>query len=137
MTEETRTNLGLVSLTEAPLRPYTTPVPNEGHVYHYQFVKEGLGKWIKWSDELKKSPASDIPKDAQFNEIIVPTVDTIRYTKLMTLLVTHQKPCLFVGPTGTGKSVYIIVSLQVVSIVDWPSVALSVSRHFDNMHLLS
>ena len=113
MTDETRTNLGLVDLTEAPTRPYTVPIPKDGLVYHYQFAKEGVGKWTKWSDELKASPASEIPRDAQFNEIIVPTVDTVRYTQLMKLLVSHQKACLFVGPTGTGKSVYIIVSLKI------------------------
>jgi len=108
MTEETRTSLNCASLTEPPLRPFISPVPRDGCVYDYELVKEGVGRWVKWAESLRDVPP--ILHDAQYSEIIVPTVDTVRYTHLMQLLVTHQRACLFVGPTGTGKSVYIIVS---------------------------
>jgi len=109
MTEDTRINLNLPGLTEPPLRPYLNPIPPDGDIYDYELVKEGLGRWVKWSESLLDVPA--IPRDALYSEIIVPTVDTVRYTRLMQLLVTHHKACLFVGPTGTGKSLYITVSL--------------------------
>ena len=94
-----------------PEKPFPVPFPDEGEIYDYEFVKEGLGRWALWSEKLVDVPA--IPKDAQFNSIIIPTVDTIRSTYLMDLCIKHQKPCLFVGPTGTGKSVYVQVRTYV------------------------
>lgn len=91
-----------------PKKPFPVPFPDNGNIYDYHFIKEGLGKWVAWQEALVDVPA--IPNDALFNTIIIPTVDTVRYTYLMDILVKHGKPCLFVGHTGTGKSVYIQVN---------------------------
>ncbi|CAL8240697.1 unnamed protein product [Merluccius merluccius] len=106
LSEDTRVRHGILASVEPPAKQLTVPLPDEGTLYQYRFVKEGPGRWELWTDELKAAPA--ICKDMQFNEIIVPTENTVRYMALMELLVTHQKPTIFIGPTGTGKSVYII-----------------------------
>lgn len=81
------------------------PFPHDGRIFDYRFERDGYGKWVNWAED--KSLLQTIPKDATFSEIIVPTSDTVRYTYLMDLFVRHGKNSLFVGPTGTGKSIYI------------------------------
>ncbi|XP_060945031.1 dynein axonemal heavy chain 7 [Limanda limanda] len=105
LSEDTQARHGILAPVEAPRKQLKVPLPTEGTVYQYRFIKEGPGRWELWTDELKTAPP--ICKAAQFNEIIVPTENTVRCMALMELLVTHQRPTIFIGPTGTGKSVYI------------------------------
>ncbi|KAM9385734.1 dynein axonemal heavy chain 7 [Pholidichthys leucotaenia] len=105
LSKETSARHGILASVDAPSKQLTVPLPTEGSVYQYRFIKEGPGRWELWTDKLKIAPP--IGKEMQFNEIIVPTENTVRYMALMELLVTHQKPTIFIGPTGTGKSVYI------------------------------
>uniref|UniRef100_A0A5F8GEA1 Dynein axonemal heavy chain 12 n=1 Tax=Monodelphis domestica TaxID=13616 RepID=A0A5F8GEA1_MONDO len=63
------------------------------------------GRWVPWNELIKTGTYGD--KKIKIQEIIVPTMDTIRYTFLMDLCLRNEKPILFVGPTGTGKSVYV------------------------------
>ncbi len=77
-------------------------------MYGFTFDKSKF-KWVPWGDLLDPTP---IPADAEYTNIIVPTVDTVRYTFLIDQLVRSNKHCLLVGPTGTGKTAYIKKHLQ-------------------------
>jgi len=83
-------------------------VPYEGILYDYKYDSEN-DNWIRWIDTIEKEPT--IPDNAEFSSIIIPTKDTARYLYLMDLLITNNTPLLIVGPTGTGKSKYIINKL--------------------------
>ncbi|XP_037539995.1 dynein heavy chain 12, axonemal [Nematolebias whitei] len=81
------------------------PLDEKGQVYDYFYEFKGKGKWIHWNEEIQNINLGD--KNTKVQEIIVPTIDTVRYTYLMDLCINHGVPPLFVGPTGTGKSVYV------------------------------
>ena len=72
-------------------------------VFDYFFDLES-SEWRTWTAVMDTSP---IPTSSQYRTIIVPTVDTVRYTYLMQKNIEARLPMLLVGETGTGKSVYL------------------------------
>ncbi|XP_029975539.1 dynein heavy chain 12, axonemal [Salarias fasciatus] len=81
------------------------PMDEKGLVYDYFYEFNRRGKWIHWNESIQNVSLGD--KNTKVQEIIVPTIDTVRYSYLMDLCITYGVPPLFVGTTGTGKSVYV------------------------------
>jgi dynein heavy chain len=76
----------------------------EGSIYDYMFDTNNGGSFKLWIETLSSNYI--IPPKTKYDDILVPTIDTARYRFLTKLLASHQKHVLFVGPTGTGKSLY-------------------------------
>lgn len=68
----------------------------EGTLYDVSFDKANC-QWQHW---MAGVGATAISESVAFNNIIVPTIDTVRYSHLLNLLATHGKHVMFVGPTG-------------------------------------
>ena len=73
---------------------------------HNYFIEHHI--WRLWKDLLEKMD-KEIQFDPaqQFHEIVVPTTETLHYSFLLNLMVKNGIPSVFVGPTGTGKTLYI------------------------------
>jgi dynein heavy chain len=85
--------------------PFILEIPTEGLVYDYvYYTKEIIDVWRLWTQLI---PPLNIPKECGFNDILIQTKDTMRYSHLMDLMISNDVPMLLVGPTGTGKSKYI------------------------------
>ncbi|TPX59753.1 hypothetical protein SpCBS45565_g07659 [Spizellomyces sp. 'palustris'] len=82
-------------------RPLGTPFPDNGLVYDYIFDQE-QSIWIDW---MSFAPEFQMNPKLNPSEVIVPTIDTIRNTYLLHLLLHHGCHVLTTGPTGTGKTV--------------------------------
>jgi len=96
-------------LPEADKRPvYRGKImpDDDGALLHDFMLDVDAGKWVPWADTITADDRHIAPGSA-FASIIVPTPDSARYTWLLDSSVRMDYPALFVGPTGTGKSVYI------------------------------
>eukprot|EP01022_Parablepharisma_sp_SALTPOND_P021165 TRINITY_DN4086_c0_g1_i1.p1 TRINITY_DN4086_c0_g1~~TRINITY_DN4086_c0_g1_i1.p1 ORF type:complete len:4151 (+),score=615.43 TRINITY_DN4086_c0_g1_i1:13469-25921(+) len=66
------------------------------------FYDRKHNQWTPWS---LPDTFSTLPKETLFHDLIVPTPESERMSSLLRLLVTNQKHLLFVGPSGTGKTI--------------------------------
>ena len=86
------------------LRSTEVQIPAEGLVYDYKF-NTSAGQWQNW---MESQPPYHIPPGMSFNEIVVPTIDNVRHTALLEMLLTAGYNFFCTGPTGTAKSVTIM-----------------------------
>jgi dynein heavy chain len=77
--------------------------PKDGLIYDYMFDQENH-EWVGWMSTI---PEFKLSPKTQFIDIIVPTMDSVRYSWLLDRLLVNEKHVLCVGPTGTGKSLVV------------------------------
>ncbi|CAB1101954.1 unnamed protein product [Ectocarpus sp. CCAP 1310/34] len=71
------------------------PFPEGELVYDFCFDQETM-EWVPWMDTV--APYKHDPK-LEFCELIIPTVDSVRYTYLLNLLIDGDKHVLMTGTT--------------------------------------
>lgn len=59
-------------------------------------------QWTPWGDTV---PLFVVPKGASYENIVVPTLDSIRLAHSITTLLLNGHSVICPGPTGTGKTV--------------------------------
>lgn len=79
--------------------------PAEKTVYDWCYSHEN-GGWVDWMSTV--APFVPDP-DASFSQIIVPTSDTVRYNYLLRILAAAGKHVLYVGETGTGAHLMMLL----------------------------
>ncbi|KAI8922930.1 hypothetical protein BC831DRAFT_55734 [Entophlyctis helioformis] len=99
----------LKKLSELPLVNTNAAIilgqlPGSEKLMHDYFFDSHELQWISWNNYV---PAYEHKRNLAFHEILVPTLDTVRHTWLLQKLITNKKPVLFVGESGTSKTVTI------------------------------
>lgn len=95
---------------------FAEPIPDEGLIFDYCFigggaksigsaeVKKTSKTWMSWTDTFVLPQLSP---DAEFSALVIPTKVTAQMERIIVLNLLNSFPVLVVGPTGTGKSMFI------------------------------
>jgi dynein heavy chain len=83
--------------------------PERGTIYDHVYFPE-KNKWSNWNDLIDKE--EKISPKIRPQEVVVTTSDKVKYSYLLNMFIKNDVPTLYVGPTGTGKSIYIQNILQ-------------------------
>jgi dynein heavy chain len=86
-------------------------LPNAGQMYDY-YVNFETKEWDKWESII--TPFKYNP-DLPYFQMMVATVDTVRFSYVAEHLLAMLKPIFFTGVTGTGKTVVLAHMLEHLS----------------------
>ncbi|XP_015126095.2 dynein heavy chain 12, axonemal [Diachasma alloeum] len=79
-------------------------LPTEGLIHDNFYTFKGKGAWKNFGDAARMEK---IIETASIGQMIIPTIDTMKYQSLFLKHIKHRKRFLLYGETGTGKSFYI------------------------------
>ncbi|GET88803.1 dynein heavy chain, putative [Leishmania tarentolae] len=88
---------------DAFVREMDSSFPSMETVFEY-FPDLSSLRWIGWEEHPDVQKPFAPPSDTPYYEQIVPTVDMIRYSYMVSQLVLSSVQLVLVGTTGTGKS---------------------------------
>jgi len=74
-------------------------LPDQGSCFDYFF--DIKNNWVNWSTQLKNY---EIPEGSLFQNIIIPNVEVLRLNRIIKFCMLEDKPVLFIGDAGTGKT---------------------------------
>jgi len=77
--------------------------PDQGLCYDFYFDVM-KNDWVHWEEKV---PAYEAQFDQLYQNIVVPTADTIKHKSILDLHMKQDKPVLYVGSAGTGKTTII------------------------------
>jgi len=80
--------------------------PKEGLCFDYFYVA-ATNEWVHWKTKVPEYVPVAIGNgtgETPCSELVVDTMDSVRLTSLMNMLIKRQRGVMFVGAAGTGKS---------------------------------
>nr|XP_034175500.1 dynein heavy chain 12, axonemal isoform X3 [Osmia lignaria] len=79
-------------------------IPTEEPIHDCFYTYRGRGAWRRFADVARQQ---ELLETESIVQLMVPTIDTVKYQTLFLMHVQHRKRFLLYGETGTGKSFYI------------------------------
>ncbi|XP_025074096.1 dynein heavy chain 7, axonemal-like [Pogonomyrmex barbatus] len=107
---QTRFNAFCISFWSGTNKEYPKPdtikhfditLPNEGLIQDNFYIFKGIGNWKYWGDLLKNEK---IPELYDFNQIYIPSVNSMKYNYLFSKHIKYRKPFLLYGGPTVGKT---------------------------------
>ncbi|KAL0118616.1 hypothetical protein PUN28_009352 [Cardiocondyla obscurior] len=83
------------------IKNFEVTLPNEGLIQDNFYIFKGIGNWKYWNDLLK---SEKIPEICNFNQIYIPSVNSIKYNHIFLKHITYRKPFLLYGDVAVGKT---------------------------------